>query len=115
MTFKQVKDLLDIGFIPSIIFVPSSNNGNNGSSSAEKANTKYLLLDDSTNSYITQIIGYETWIEEYNEEEMTMYIVKLANGNSLYAANQNDELSDEEPSLSEPAVLEDNGGGAVLR
>lgn len=101
MTFKQVKDLLDIGFIPSIIFVPSNNNGNNSYSSDKKV-AQDNPLDNPTNSNITQIIGYETQTGEYNEEEITMYIVKLATGNSLYAANQNDELSDKEPLLSKP-------------
>lgn len=85
MTFKQVKDLLDIGFIPSIIIVPSNNSTSN----------------------ITQIIGYETQTGEYNEEEITTYIVKLANGNKFYARNQTDELSS---SLPKP-----DGGGVVLR
>lgn len=101
MTFKHAKDLLDIGFIPSIIIVPSSNNGNNSYSSDKKA-AQGNPLDNPTNSNITQIIGYETQTGEYNEEEITMYIVKLATGNSLYAANQNDELSDKEPLLSKP-------------
>lgn len=98
MTFKQVKDLLDTGFIPSIMVVPSSNN-------SYKSNKKKIegnLFNDSTNNYITQIIGYETQTREYNEEEITMYTVRLVNGDEFYALNQNDELSDEKPSLSEP-------------
>lgn len=102
MTFKQVKDLLDIGFIPSIIVVPSSNNSNNGSGSDEKI-VQDNSLNDSTNSYITQIIGYET----YNEEEITTYIVRLANDKELYARNQMDELSSSLP--------ESDGGGVVTK
>ena len=111
MTFKQVKDLLDIGFIPSIVVAPSSNN----SYSSDKKVAQGNPLDNPTNSNITQIIGYETQTGEYNEEEITAYTVKLTNGHELYALNQNDDLSKKRPLLSEPEELADNEGGAVLK
>lgn len=101
MTFKQVKDLLDIGFIPSIIIVPSSNNSNNDYSSDKKV-TPGNPLDNPTNNYMIPITSYETWTGEYNEKEITMYMVRLLNGDEFYALNQNDELSDKEPLLSKP-------------